>query len=64
MLKWKLKGCPRCGGDISIDRDYHGWYEACLQCGYTSELRNITELKQPAEREKEPVRVLAGARNK
>ncbi len=61
MWKWRLKGCPRCGGDISINQDHHGWYEECLQCGYTSELKNITELKQPpAEREKKPV----GARNK
>ncbi len=30
----RLKGCPRCKGDILIDRDHLSWYEQCLQCGY------------------------------
>jgi len=34
MVSWKLKSCPRCGGDIFTDRDYYGWYEQCLQCSY------------------------------
>ena len=56
MANWKLKSCPRCGGDLYIDRDYNGWYEQCLQCGYMGELKDITEFKkQPAERQKEPV---------
>jgi len=43
---WKLKGCPRCGGDVFIDRDLHDWYEQCLQCGYRSELESIVEVRQ------------------
>ena len=31
---WQVKGCPRCGGDVFIDRDHYGWYRECLQCGY------------------------------
>ncbi len=29
-----LKGCPRCRGDLHNDRDSHGTYMACLQCGH------------------------------
>ena len=29
--RWKLKGCPRCNGDININDEG----ENCLQCGYT-----------------------------
>lgn len=44
---WKLKKCSRCGGDVFIDKDEYGWYEQCLQCGYTGALKNITELGEP-----------------
>ncbi len=47
MVMWKPKSCPRCRGDIFIDRDMDGWYEQCLQCSYRSELKSVVELKQP-----------------
>lgn len=28
--RWRLKGCPRCGGDLYLNDD--GEWE-CLQCG-------------------------------
>ena len=34
MPRWKLKDCPRCGGDIFMDIDDNGWLGHCLQCGY------------------------------
>ena len=34
MVRWKLKGCPRCSGDLNVIRDVLGYYEDCLQCGY------------------------------
>ncbi|UCC17876.1 MAG: hypothetical protein JSU58_04810 [Dehalococcoidales bacterium] len=34
MIRWKLKGCPRCSGDLNVIRDVLGYYEDCLQCGY------------------------------
>jgi ribosomal protein S27AE len=37
--------CPRCGGTIIIDRDYHGWYEQCLQCSYMRDLKVIYQKK-------------------
>lgn len=52
---WKLKGCPRCGADVFLDKDEYGWYEQCLQCGYLCDLESIAGLReQPAERENEP----------
>ena len=56
---WRLKGCPRCGGDVHIDRDHHGWFEECLQCGYTADLVDIGEFRKwrsakEKETEKEP----------
>ena len=40
-MKWQLQSCPRCCGDIMIYVDFDGWYETCLQCGYSAELENI-----------------------
>jgi Zn ribbon nucleic-acid-binding protein len=59
---WKLKACPRCEGDVFIDKDkeHDIWYEQCLQCGYQRELRVVCEFEAQPEREKEPV--LAGRR--
>ena len=28
-----LKQCKRCGGDLHENKDIHGYYIACLQCG-------------------------------
>ena len=34
-----LKGCPRClMGDLMANRDVHGWYVLCFQCGYMKDL--------------------------
>ncbi len=41
----KLKGCPKCKtGDITHDRDYYGWYEYCIQCGYMRDLVNVAKV--------------------
>jgi hypothetical protein len=55
---WRLKGCVRCAGDMFIEKDQDGWYEACLQCGYREQLGLIAEAaNQPlATREKAAVR--------
>ena len=37
------KRCPKCGGNVYLDRDYYGWYEKCLQCAYTRDLESILE---------------------
>jgi len=47
MPKWKVKGCPRCGGDMFLDRDLDSWYEQCLQCSYRAELKPLRTVKEP-----------------
>jgi ribosomal protein S27AE len=41
----KLKRCPRCGGSMFLTNDIYGWYEWCLQCSYTNELKSVVETK-------------------
>jgi hypothetical protein len=38
--------CPKCGGNLYIDKDYHGWYEQCLQCAYMRDLKEIADSKK------------------
>ncbi len=33
-LTIRLKGCPRCGGDLFPEYDLTGTDLVCLQCGY------------------------------
>ena len=41
------KSCPRCKtGDVGVDKDHHGWYEYCIQCGYQSDLISVAESGQ------------------
>lgn len=42
---WRLRGCPRCKGDITLQRDHWGRYEQCIQCGYLHDLENAVEVK-------------------
>ena len=34
QIKLQLKGCMRCGGDVTSGRDWDGNYVKCLQCGW------------------------------
>ena len=51
MVLWKLKKCPRCHGDLFLDKDPDGWYEQCLQCGYRQEMKALAAAKPIAEDE-------------
>ena len=33
-MRYWLKRCPRCQGDLREESDVHGGYIACVQCGY------------------------------
>ncbi len=33
-MKYWLKVCPRCHGDLREESDIYGKYVACVQCGY------------------------------
>jgi len=53
----RFKDCPRCEGDVLLDKDQYGWYEQCLQCGYLRDLEIIVEVEQQPtqeERKREP----------
>jgi DNA-directed RNA polymerase subunit M/transcription elongation factor TFIIS len=41
--------CPKCGGNLYIEKDHHGWYEQCLQCAYMRDLPMIYEHKKPVK---------------
>ncbi len=43
MAMWKPRRCPRCGGNIFLDRDVDGWYEQCFQCSCRNELMSTAE---------------------
>jgi len=49
MLRWCLKACPRCGGDVYINKDTDGWFEQCLQCSDRRELKDLAVLKKQTE---------------
>lgn len=53
MVMCKLKACPRCGGDIFIDRELDVWYEQCLQCVDTRDVPSILEVHQHSDDRKE-----------
>jgi DNA-directed RNA polymerase subunit M/transcription elongation factor TFIIS len=40
------KDCPKCRGDMFIDRDRYGWHKQCLQCGYLIDLAKAVNAKQ------------------
>ena len=42
MVRWKFRGCPRCGGSTYVDKDDDGWYEYCMMCSNRTELKNAT----------------------
>jgi ribosomal protein S27AE len=44
MAVWKLKSCPRCSGDLFIQRETDGWYEECLLCGYQRDVSDIVTI--------------------
>jgi hypothetical protein len=48
---FRFKSCPRCKGDVLVDRDYYGWYEQCLQCGYQRDLKDMVEVQQQLTQE-------------
>jgi len=56
MVMWKFRSCPRCGGDIFIERESDDWYEQCLQCGYLHDITCRVEVyKHSDDKNKEGV---------
>ena len=44
MAVWKLKSCPRCNGDLFIQREIDGWYEECLSRGYQRDISDLVAM--------------------
>lgn len=51
----RSKSCPRCRGNVLIDRDVYGWYQQCLQCGYQRDLKSMVKAKAQRAPEAEKV---------
>ncbi|MDA0770465.1 MAG: hypothetical protein BZY79_04200 [SAR202 cluster bacterium Casp-Chloro-G4] len=39
-----FKGCPRCQGDLTTNKDMYGEYSECLQCGYVLDVEKPNSL--------------------
>ena len=40
MARWKLRGCPRCGGVLFLEVFGDIYYEHCIQCAYEHEVES------------------------
>ncbi len=43
---FKFRACPKCHGDLIVDKDQFGWYEECIQCGYNRDMRSVVPEEQ------------------
>ena len=51
-----LKSCPRCQGDMHMNRDLYGTYKECLQCGHMVDIVQPNSLfSVPVPRDKRKV---------
>lgn len=46
MVSWKFKSCPKCSGDMFIERDEHSVYEQCLLCCYRRTINDTASVSQ------------------
>lgn len=53
------KACPRCHGDIKLDRDSFGVFAKCLQCGFNRDF--VTKRQHVAPVVAEDMAAPAGA---
>ena len=42
----RLKGCKRCGGNLTLERDVYGVYVSCLQCGAVYETQEVRDIRR------------------
>ena len=60
-----LKSCPKCRGDLYLDRDAYGAFRQCLQCGLIQDLLQAGRAQaQGAGYARQPGRVVAKAGSK
>jgi DNA-directed RNA polymerase subunit M/transcription elongation factor TFIIS len=52
----RLDNCPKCKGQLLLEKDNYGLYQQCLQCGYLHDLKTFPMLdSEKIEDEKELV---------
>ncbi len=51
----KFKGCPKCQGDLYLNRDSYGRYVSCIQCGFVKDLSE--QAVMPVIQKPEPVAI-------
>jgi ribosomal protein L37AE/L43A len=59
---WRFKGCPKCRGDVYLDKDSNGWFEECLQCGHVQYLGSVSFVDKRAHARRNGEAVAVGAR--
>ncbi len=59
----KMHGCKKCNGALLLDKDEFGWYEQCIQCGYTRDIPRVAPPDRPSMSEPVPVKVINDSRN-
>jgi hypothetical protein len=48
-MKYWLRQCPRCEGDLRAEVDRHGWcFVDCVQCGYILSETEELHARSPA----------------
>ena len=59
----QLKSCPKCHGDMFIERDNFGPFQQCLQCGLIKDLVDpsalVTQPVQPKGKKQGGVKATA-----
>lgn len=54
MVKWKNRGCSRCGGTTYLEKEENVLYEKCLMCSQKTEIRGKVTVTPDFEEDKEP----------
>jgi DNA-directed RNA polymerase subunit M/transcription elongation factor TFIIS len=44
MTITRLDSCPKCKGQLLLEKDNYGLYQQCLQCGYLHDLKTFPVL--------------------
>ena len=50
----KFKSCPKCSGDLYLNRDCYGSYLNCFQCDFIKDMDSLDKpaVKQPRTRDR------------
>ncbi len=46
----KLSSCPRCGGNLVLDRDIDGYFKRCIQCSFSVSVSTPFKIESKPDR--------------